>query len=166
MISDKYFAKVSRMLGKMPDGAVVRIDRVCVPENRVRFIQAIRKWIASQPVGCRVRFSSDGQKFMMTVKPIKSFRDQWKSPDAGQSVDPVVIKSALNICKWHENRIKDPIQPFTLKGCEKFNDPVFTIIGFIKIVNAAKPSSKQFGAYVHKLEKMRDLINEMDARNG
>ena len=165
MIRADYYMKVCAMLEKMPDGAIVRIDRVCVPENSDQFVRCIRKWIAAQPIGCRVRISADEKRFTMTAKPIQSFRDKWKSPDAGSSVDPVVVELSQKVCKWHENRIKKPIDPFTLKGCEKFNDPAFTIIGFIHIVNVAKTSSKQFNAYVYKLEAMRDFIVEMDARN-
>jgi hypothetical protein len=155
----EYDKKVCRMLEKMPIGATVRIDRVCRPENKDRFVASIKMWIQRQPAGCGVTFSSDWTKYTKRADTIESDPPQSFFKEQNEQL----MITAKKMIEWWAERVKRPIPPFTFNDCERFNDPIRSINGFIVRVQSSKPSSRTFTAYLYKLEMLRELVQGIDS---
>ncbi len=73
---DDYTRTVFEFLEKAQPGQIFTIARICKPENRDRFIAAVKLWIESFPYGGGVEFNSDYTKVKTFsieeyIKPLK-----------------------------------------------------------------------------------------------
>lgn len=62
---DDYTRRVFNFLENAKPGQIFTIERICKPENRERFIEAVKLWIRSFPYGGGVVLSNDYKKIFI-----------------------------------------------------------------------------------------------------
>lgn len=65
--SQSYQSKVSEFLDTIEPGAFIEVDKICIPENKIRFVEAIKFYMRSKyPFQGYISFTKDYSKFYKT----------------------------------------------------------------------------------------------------
>ena len=165
-IPDAYQKKVNAALEKMTDGQRIRIDRVCKPENREMFIEAIKRFITSRPYGGGITFNSDWSGFYKSdVSWIdKSNRSNAFGDERSKRISEQRSRRNAVIRFWRQTLKHDTLTKFCHNSAEySIDDPVGTIESGITALKGATIGSHPFRAW---LERMESLANAWQRKQG
>jgi hypothetical protein len=149
----EYQQKVNQMLSKMAIDQVIRIGRVCKPDNQPQFIQAIKNFIVSTPHGGGVLFTDDFKSF----KRHRMFHEHEKSVarSVGHVPDPIMITQRNGLIRWHRiNQRTFDNAPFTIQG-STYTDPNKAINNHVNTSKHSKTGSAPFNAAINHLQTIK-----------
>lgn len=158
-VSPEYQSKVNAMLLKMEIDQVIRIARVCKPDNQPTFIQAIKNFIQSTPYGGGILFTNDWTGFKRH-RMFHELESHNEIQGNRSTRDPKAINNRNRLIRWFRIFQKTfDNQPFTIT-CARYNDPNKAINNMINNTKHSRIGSAPFNAAINHLESIKSHLTQ------
>ena len=156
-ISDQYQQKVNDALIKMTDGQSIRINRVCKPRNREMFIEAIKRFITSQPYGGGISFTSDWESFYKSDVSWIDGTDRSDDFDKERANEIATQRKRRSTVFrfWRQTLKHETIIPFCHNSAEyAITDPRGTIESGLVALRSSQIGTATFNAWLLRMESL------------
>jgi hypothetical protein len=157
-VSTNYQKKVDAMLVKMSIDQTIRIGRICKPENREMFVQAVKNFITSTNEGGGILFGNDWKTFRRS-----EMSHEWKPNKLFDATkpkinDPEIIKERDALIQWFGKYSKTSGNKRFVIGCSIYTDPNRFVSNLVANTKNTHTSSAPFKAAIHHLQTIKNFL--------